>query len=81
MDAHRSGDLQSKLDREGLAERFQLACNAFPLQTNGRFNLLLRDGGLRLAGRNFSVGRFDRRPIVPAAASTARTPAIRVCQS
>jgi hypothetical protein len=35
---------------------------AFPLQPNGRLNLLLRDGGLRLASGYFSVGRFNRRP-------------------
>ena len=54
--------MQAKLDREGLAERIHLACNALLLQTNGRFNLLLRDSGLRLASGNFSVGRFDCRP-------------------
>src|ERR1700691_1479281 len=36
--------------------------DALPIQTKGRRNLLLSDGGLRLAGGNFSVGRFGRRP-------------------
>ena len=84
MDSHRSGDLQSKLVREGLAERVQIACNAILFQTNCR-SVWSRVAAITLSASSREaviclLAMIIVATTVPKPARSAKLPVTRVCQ-